>query len=89
MQPAIFIEQFADRISLVHARDGTVGRSDRVGRETVLGEGDVDWIGLLSALSGMDYAGPYILRRTDSPQPEDDLRQGRDTLTKLLPPRSR
>lgn len=86
VNPMAVLEKFAGKISLVHVRDGSIGFGEQNGRETNLGEGDVDWIGLLSVLSSTDYSGPYLLRRSDSPQPEQDLCEGRDTLERLLPP---
>ncbi len=84
--PLSGIDRYVEQISLMHARDGTAGRADGAGRETPLGEGDVDMVGLLAALSAADYPGPYILRSADSQDPVADIQRARGTLTGWLPP---
>ena len=86
VDPLAGFERFADQISLVHLRDGTVGIPERAGHETRLGEGDVDLTGLLGILDAVDYAGPYVLRRTNSQTPVADLEHARNVLTGMLPP---
>ena len=82
--PVALIEQCAGQIALVHARDGTVGLSERAGRETRLGDGDVDLTGLFSALRDTDYHGTYIIRRTDCPDPIPDIEHARQLLARHL-----
>ncbi len=82
--PQAVIERLAGEISLIYARDGTQGGTEQTGRETRLGEGDVDWVGVLRAINDADYSGPFILRRTDSPTPSADLESGRKTLSRLM-----
>ena len=90
VNPLSSIERLIDQVALFHARDGTAGVRDagggevRWGRETALGEGDVDIAGVLAALEAADYHGPYILRRTDSRNPVADLQLARDSLNRLL-----
>ncbi|MGB2987969.1 MAG: sugar phosphate isomerase/epimerase family protein [Phycisphaerae bacterium] len=84
--PMSVIERFPDQIALMHARDAAAGLAERAGRETRLGEGEVDLIGILAALSAAEYTGPYILRRTDSQNPTADIENARDVLRRLLPP---
>jgi len=85
VNPLPLIERLPDRIALVHARDGTAGLSERAGRETRLGEGEVDLVSILAGLSAADYHHPYILRRTDSQTPSQDLEEGRTVLARYLP----
>ena len=82
--PIQVIGRFGDQIPIVHVRDGTAGVSERAGHETRLGEGDVDLASVLAALAAVDYAGPYVIRRTDSPLPIVDIQHGRDLLTGIL-----
>ncbi|MFH1108304.1 MAG: sugar phosphate isomerase/epimerase family protein [Planctomycetota bacterium] len=84
VNPLSAVERLPDRIALLHARDATAGLSDRPGRETQLGEGDVDFVGLLSLLEAAQYRGPYIVRRYDSPHPIADLQAARDTIARAL-----
>ena len=86
VNPLTVIERIPAQITLMHARDATVGLSERAGHETRFGEGEVDLIGVLAALGAADYAGPFILRRTDSKTPVADIQDARDVLTRLLPP---
>ena len=78
--PVAATELLADRVALSHARDGLVGGSERAGREVPLGHGHVNWLQYLATLSAADYAGPQILRRTDSQRPADDLAEAREVL---------
>jgi sugar phosphate isomerase/epimerase len=71
--PLSLMLRFADQISLVHARDGTAGASDRIGQETALGEGDVDFAALCGALREIEFAGASIIRRTSARITPDDL----------------
>lgn len=84
--PLALIEFAAGRIPLMHVRDGVVGSPACSGHETRLGDGDVDMIGVLAALQGADFRGPYIIRRCQSDTPLEDLQVGHDRLTRLLPP---
>ena len=84
--PLSGIERYIEQIRLIHARDGTAGRADGAGRETPLGEGDVDMVALLAVLSAADYAGPYILRRADSQNPVADIERARTVFGGWLPP---
>ena len=83
--PLAFLERLAGHIGLMHARDAVAGGGGNSGYETRLGEGDVDLVGVLGVLDAIDYAGPCILRRTDSANPAADLAAGRDLLKRLLP----
>jgi sugar phosphate isomerase/epimerase len=84
VNPVSLVQRLGPEIALVHARDGTVGSTERSGRETRLGDGEVDFVGLLAALHDTDYSGPFVLRRTDSTQPEKDLAEARETLRRWL-----
>ncbi|RME37779.1 MAG: sugar phosphate isomerase/epimerase [Planctomycetota bacterium] len=79
------LERLADRIRLVHVRDATVAREGRGGVETPFGEGDVDWALLLAAISGTDFAGPYVLRRRMSARPLEELAAARAAFKQRLP----
>ena len=83
--PISVIKRLPERIALVHARDATVGLSERAGHETRFGEGDVDLVGLMAALSASDYRGAYIVRRRDSQTPVADIQSAREVLSTLLP----
>lgn len=82
--PVASIEQYVGQVILMHARDGTSGLAEHSGRETPLGEGDVDLPGLLAVLEVAEYRGPYVLRRTDSRNPAADLAAAREHLKRLL-----
>lgn len=88
--PLASIERLMTRITLLHARDATAGRLSRaddyarLGHETQLGEGEVDLLGLFAALRDSEYRGAYILRRTDSKTPTEDLQAARSTIQRLL-----
>lgn len=88
--PLAGVERWIERLALVHARDATAGAIDRAtaeghaGRETRLGEGDVDFVGLLSTLRDAEYHEPFIVRRGDAGSPVDDISHDRDVLAQWL-----
>lgn len=86
VNPLAAIERLATSVGLVHARDATAGIDDRDGRETVLGEGDVDFATLFADLDAAEHRGPIILRRTDSATPIDDLETAHEYIQRFLPP---
>lgn len=78
--PVVATELLAERVALSHARDGLAGGAERAGREVPLGHGHVNWLRYLATLSAADYAGPQILRRTDSQRPAEDLAEAKQVL---------
>jgi len=82
--PGACLEEFADQVALVHARDATAGLRDRPGRETVFSKGEVDFAGIVGFLSGAEYRGPYIARRYDTQTPMADLVAARHALSDLM-----
>ena len=93
VNPLALFERFVADISLLHIRDGTSGLRDvamgetRPGHETPLGQGDVDFVGILQLLDEAEYQGPYIVRRTESSCPADDILLARETFKRMLPHR--
>ncbi|MBI3835006.1 MAG: sugar phosphate isomerase/epimerase [Planctomycetes bacterium] len=84
VNPLADIEKFVQHISHFHARDATAGLPDRPGTETRLGEGEVDLTGCLMVLHAAEYRGAYILRRTASARPIEDLLAARDALKRRI-----
>lgn len=84
VNPLSLLLRFPDRIALVHARDATMGSGTRMGHETRLGEGDVDFSALIEALREIDYHAAHIIRRTDSTQPAVDCAEAADAYRKWL-----
>jgi sugar phosphate isomerase/epimerase len=88
--PLASIERYIEQVKLFHARDATAGFSDphggepHLGRETPLGEGDVDIVGVLEVLRAVDYRGPYILRRHDARDPIQEIQSARETLRRMM-----
>jgi sugar phosphate isomerase/epimerase len=84
VNPFDAVERLAGRVALLHARDATAGFTDRPGRETRFGEGEVDFVGILAMLGAAEYRGAFIVRRSDSPRPIPDLQAARDALAHML-----
>lgn len=82
--PVTGFERVVRHLSLVHLRDGTAGSADHGGHETRLGEGEVDWLGILDVLDAAEFDGPQILRRTASATPIPDIEQARDVIARML-----
>jgi L-ribulose-5-phosphate 3-epimerase len=51
------------RVALVHARDARLAGAGRGADETPLGQGDVDWLEMLSVLEEIDYRGWLTITR--------------------------
>jgi sugar phosphate isomerase/epimerase len=84
VNPLPIVERFADRLALVHARDATTGSPRGAGRETLIGEGDIDFERLYDLLDAADYHGAHIIRRLESHQPFADLVAARAKVLELL-----
>lgn len=90
VNPLSLIEQFVSDVSLFYVRDGTSGLRDqtesetRPGHETPLGQGDVDFHSILKILQDAEYRGPYIVRRTHTSRPSDDIVYARDTFQRMI-----
>lgn len=84
VDPVRVAERLAGDVCLFHARDASIGGRDRGGTEMRLGEGEVDFTGVLGVLEEMDFSGDYILRRRDSNTPVEDIRAAKDVLARLL-----
>lgn len=71
-EPIPALEQLGSRVHSVHCKDATW--SDRPGetwgRETALGEGDVDFATFLQTLDRIGYAGPLTIEREIPQEPE-------------------
>lgn len=78
------VERLSGHLALSHARDARlIGGAGRI-METVLGRGDVDFSSYLASLASCEYAGPHIIRRTESLNPIAELREARDYLESSL-----
>lgn len=75
--PLAPIEALADRISLSHLRDAIVGSPGQPGRETALGQGQLNLPVYLQHLKDAGYHGPQMLRRAHGSQPVEDLTRAR------------
>lgn len=84
VDPLSSFDALAPHLGLAYARDATAGSRQRLGRETILGEGEVDLVGFLATLSAADYCGALVLRRTDAVSPAEELVDSRDRLRRMM-----
>ncbi len=83
-EAAAGFEPLADRIFTAHVRDAVAGLVDRPGRETPLGQGEVDLAEVLAGLEQAGYrAAPYI-RRSGAERPLDDLADAKRRLDAMM-----
>ncbi len=88
--PLAGVSPLADRILIARIRDATPGTSDfadadnRPGRETPLGEGQLDLPEYLAALDQAGYRRVPFLRRTQSDQPLRELAEARDRIEGMI-----
>jgi sugar phosphate isomerase/epimerase len=66
--PATLIRENADRIRLVHLKDGDTNALDR-GKDLPFGEGNLDWDGILSA--SRDAGVEWYVTEQDTPNPDN------------------
>jgi sugar phosphate isomerase/epimerase len=66
--PAMLIRENADRIRLVHLKDGDTNALDR-GKDLPFGEGNLDWDGILSA--SRDAGVEWYVTEQDTPNPDN------------------
>ena len=78
--PATWIE----RVRLLHARDGMAGNSEQSGYECRLGDGEVDFRGIVSLMKEAEFRGAFIARRHESQDPDRELAAARDWLDSLI-----
>ncbi len=81
VDPISAVERLANTVGLFHVRDATAGLAERPGQEKQLGEGDVDFAGILSHLESAAYRGHFIVRRLDSSQPVADIHSALEIIT--------
>ncbi len=74
----------AERIVIARIRDATAGSAGHAGRETAIGEGQVDLAGYLAALDQAGYRGAGFLRRTQSDRPTRELADAKARIEALL-----
>lgn len=84
VNPLADIEKFVRQIGHFHARDATAGFADRPGHETRLGEGEVDLVGCLMVLQAIEYRGAYVIRRTESAKPMEEMMAAKAVLTRAM-----
>lgn len=83
LEPLEALRVFKEQLVLLHARDAVPERPDRLAEEVPLGQGDVDWLGVLGALEEIDYRGWLVIRRGQSLDPAADIRNGAALLRRL------
>lgn len=81
--PAEDVGVLADWLGWVRARDARRGRPDRPGEEVALGQGDVDFAAVGSALEAAGYAQPVALRCRLGGDRIAALRTARERLERL------
>lgn len=80
----------ADQIILAYVRDAIAGRGSQadggrapLGRETALGDGELDLAQYVASLHEANYHGPLIVRRLQAMNPVVELAQARQRLASL------
>jgi len=70
----------------VHGKDGTYPTNGReLGEETPLGQGHVDYPGLIRGLKKLGYTGPITIEREISGEKQiEDIKMAKETLEKLI-----
>jgi inosose dehydratase len=90
--PVEMAQRYGDRITYVHLKDldpaalrrAQVSRQARYGAFRDLGEGSVDFVGVLKALDAAGYDGPILAELDVSPDPVASVRKARTYLRDQL-----
>lgn len=82
--PLSGVEPLADRILVARARDAVAGTGQNPGRETPLGQGQVDFAEYLAALDQAGHRSAPFIRRTQSPAPLQEIADAKARLDALL-----
>lgn len=84
MDPLAGVAPLADRIVIARIRDAVGGTGQRAGRETAIGQGQLDVPAYLGALEEAGYRSIPFLRRTQSEHPIQELVEAKRRLGSLL-----
>lgn len=84
LDPLAGVEPLADQILLARARDAVAGAPGHAGRETVIGEGEVDFAAYLAGLEQAGYGQSTFVRRTRSDAPLREIADAKARLERLI-----
>lgn len=82
--PLAGVDALAERIRLARVRDALAGAGDRPGRETAVGQGQIDLPAYLAALDQAGYRGTAFLRRSQADRPVEGWADARHKLESWL-----
>ncbi len=69
--PQVMVDELGSRIKVIHCKDAVrPAESGKMGRETVLGQGDTRFVEVLTTLMQRGFRGPLIIERELPPGPE-------------------
>ncbi len=88
IDPLASIETFANEIALAYMRDAQRGSAAQPGRETNLGEGQLNLPTYLAQLEAAGYHGPLVVHRSQSANPLADLRACKSYLESIASSRT-
>ena len=78
------IEPLADRLILARASDALAGTSQRAGRETAIGQGQLDLAAYLADLGQAGYDRSPFIRRTEAEHPLAELADAKARIERIL-----
>lgn len=82
--PLAGMEPLAERILIARLRDALAGSKQRPGRETAIGQGQIDFAEYWAALEQAGYHNSTFIRRTDADNPLRELADAKRHLESLL-----
>ena len=83
--PAANLLPLAGKVVHVHARDARTSTVSRAAQEVPLGAGDIEWMGLIGALEGLEYRGWVDVERETGTDRRADVAAGVAFLRRLVP----
>lgn len=83
--PAIALMKVIARVSQVHIKDAQAGTAPGVGgRETVVGQGKLDWPSIIQVLKNADFQGGLIIERESGDTRIADIKAASVLINKLI-----
>jgi sugar phosphate isomerase/epimerase len=84
--PIHSVAPLAGKITHVQARDARTATVSRVAAEVPVGAGDIEWLGLVAALTAVDYRGWIVVKRETGENRLADVEAGVKFLRRVILP---
>lgn len=74
--PVTSLSALGELVVHVHATDARRSGTSRAGRDVPLGAGDIDWMGMIGGLEGIEYRGWLVVERRSGTHARQEVADG-------------